>query len=77
MTKGETITDDMVVDAFKQAEVCVGAENCLKIAQAMCLLYRKNNQEVTQNGEGLIIFASDPEQSCPNQGQLFCQDRLQ
>lgn len=70
----ELITNVQVIEAFKEAAKCEGARDCKQVAQAMCKLFRLDNQHTLETGERRITFASEPEGPCPNQDQLFCQD---
>ncbi len=75
MTKN--ITKEAVITAFSESSKCMGAEGCKRVAEAMCAFYRLDNQNTVITGKGMITFASMPEGPCPNQGELFCQDRLE
>jgi len=69
------ISTNEVSAAFEQAGACAGAERCKKFAEAMLKFYKQNNRTVVESGEGLVFFANEPPQVCPNRDQLFCQDR--
>lgn len=73
----ETITREDVITSFDESSKCMGAERCKKLAEAMCAFYRFDNQNTIATGQGMIHFASMPEGPCPNQGELFCQDRIE
>jgi hypothetical protein len=70
----ELVTNDEVTEAFQEARHCLGADKCKRVAQAMCKLYTLGNQSTIEKGEGLIKFAVEPTEPCPNQDQLFCQE---
>ncbi len=71
----EIVTNTDVIHAFESASGCVTASNCRKAAEAMVIFYQKNNQTVMESGKGLIMFCDSVDEVCPNQDQLFCQDR--
>lgn len=62
--------------AFAEAKPCMNAERCKKSAEAMVVFYKACNEVTRETGEGLITFYSPPEGPCPNEGELFCQDRV-
>ncbi len=68
-------TEETVSRAFREAIPCAGADNCLMSAQAICELTRLNNIRVMEAGIGKVMFSMVPQAPCPNQDQLFCQDR--
>ncbi len=73
----DAITPERVQAAFDAAAACQGADDCKLMGQAMCELARFDNLQTVLNQTGRVTFLAPPEGACPNQDQLFCQERTE
>ncbi len=74
----ETYSKSPMDEAFEAAELCQRAEQCRMARIGLALFSMQISQRVIAGLEsGPHTPYEYPEEPCPNQNQLFCQDRLE